>query len=177
MKTRFILVPALLALALAGCGGRSAKDDVTAAYCPQPMTVQDAQRITRFKDGPGRDPRDIVFEAVLGATSVGCTLRSNQMEIELVLRILATAGPSVTAGQTAVPYFVRMIDGRGTVVQGQDFIADFKLLPANPRGASQEELVLRIPFQTVTDVAAFRIAVGLKPSPQELEFNRRAAAR
>ena len=57
------------------------------------------------------------------------------------------------------------------------FLAYFKLSAANPRGASQEELALHVPFQSVTDVAAYRIAVGLKPSQQELEFNRRAGVR
>ncbi len=182
MDRKFSLAPALLlvtvlALATSACGGRSEKDDTAAAYCPQPMTVQDASRITRFKPGPGRDPRDVVFEAALTASGVSCTLRTTQMDVDLVLRIAVTAGPSVAVTATGVPYFVRVLDGRGQVVQGQDFVADFKLSSANPRGTSQEELTLRLPFQTVTDVAAFRIAIGLRPSADELQFNRRATAR
>lgn len=178
MTRKLLLAPALLlALATAGCGGRSDKDDTAAAYCPQAMMVQDASRITRFKPGPGRDPRDVVFEAALTASGTACTLRSNQMDIDLVLRIAVTAGPSVAGAATGVPYFVRVVDARGQVVQGQDFMADFKLSSANPRGTSQEELTLRLPFQTVTDVAAYRIAIGLKPSADELQFNRRASVR
>ena len=55
---------ALAALLLAGCGS-SAKEQQAASYCPQPLTVQDAQRLIRFKEGPGRDPRDVMFEASL----------------------------------------------------------------------------------------------------------------
>ena len=47
---------ALAALVLAGCGS-SAKEQQAASYCPQPLTVQDAQSLTRFKEGAGRDPR------------------------------------------------------------------------------------------------------------------------
>jgi hypothetical protein len=177
MTKAYLFLALTVPFLLAGCGGRSSKDDVTAAYCPQPMTVQDAQRITRFKDGPGRDPRDVVYEAALVQTAVGCTMKSNMMDVDVVLRIVANAGPSVAQGATAVPYFVRVLDGRGNIVQGTDFVADFKLSTSNPRGASQEELTVHLPFQSVADVAAFRIAVGLKPSAAELQYNRRATAR
>ena len=75
-----------------------------------------------------------------------------------------SAGPSVTPGQTRVPYFVRVLDGSGTVVQGQDFTADFKLSSASPRGESREELALTMPFGELKDLTGYRIAVGLKPT-------------
>jgi hypothetical protein len=70
---------------------------------------------------------------------------------------------------TSVPYFVRVIDSSGAIVQGQEFTADFRLSPSNPRGTSQEELSL-----TLSRSVAYRIAVGLKPTREELEYNRRA---
>ena len=51
-----------LALALASCGGGPPPPSFV---CPPPLTVQDAGRITHFRDGAGRDPRDIAYEAVL----------------------------------------------------------------------------------------------------------------
>ena len=55
--------PVALALFLSACGGKS--EDSATAYCPAPFTVQDAGRLTHFKDGPGRDPRDVEYEAAL----------------------------------------------------------------------------------------------------------------
>jgi hypothetical protein len=40
-----------------------------------------------------------------------------------------------------------------------------------------EELSLTLPFATNADLGGYRIAVGLKPTPEELQFNRRAASR
>jgi len=177
MKKMKILSPALLALILAGCGGKSDKEDVATNYCPTPLTVQDASHLTRFKDGPGRDPRDIVFEADIGNASVTCSVAKNQLQVDMVVRVAATAGPSVVQGQTRVPYFVRVISPSGSVVQGQDFNADFKLSQASPRGASQEELTVRLPFSKPSDLGGYRVAVGLKPTQEELDFNRRAVAR
>ena len=177
MKKTTILTPALLVLVLAGCGGKSSKENVASNYCPTPLTVQDASHLTRFKDGPGRDPRDIVFEADIGGASVACSVNKNQLQVDLTVRVAATAGPSVTSGQTRVPYFVRVIGPGGGVTQGQDFYADFKLSAASPRGASQEELTLRLPFNKSDDLGGYRVAVGLKPTPEELDYNRRAVAR
>lgn len=161
-----------LALALASCGGGPPPPSFV---CPPPLTVQDAGRITHFRDGAGRDPRDIAYEAVLVRAGSACSLSKNAVDVTLVMIVSVSAGPSVTPGQTRVPYFVRVIDGRGTVVQGQDFTADFRLSSANPRGESREELSLSLPFGQINDLTGYRIAVGLKPTPEELNYNRRAA--
>jgi hypothetical protein len=167
------LVLAALALAVAGCGP-SAKEEIAATYCPIPFSVQDAVSLTRFRAGSGRDPGDVVFEAGLGEASSACTLGKAQMELTLRVQVAAVAGPAVGGGAVSVPYFVRVLNASGAIVQGREFEATFKLSAARPRGASMEELTLRLPFDKPSDVAAYRIAVGLKPTPEELDYNRRA---
>jgi hypothetical protein len=169
--------PVLLALALSGCGGNKKDEAVAGSYCPSPFLVQDAQSITRFKPGPGRDPRDIAFQASLTGTGVACEVSRGKLDVTLKLRVVVNAGPSVGAGTTSVPYFVRLLDGSGGVSEGQDFNADFKLSTSSPRGGSVEEITLSIPYNVPSDLGAYRVAVGLKPTPDELEYNRRAVAR
>jgi hypothetical protein len=175
LKSYLCAAPVALALLLSACGGKS--EDSATAYCPAPFTVQDAGRLTHFREGPGRDPRDVEYEAVLTGAGTKCSLRRNQMDVTLVMRVAATAGPAAVAGQTRVPYFVRVIGASGQVVQGQDFTADFKLSSANPRGQSQEELTLTLPFNQISELGSYRIAVGLKPSMEELDYNRRQGQR
>ncbi len=175
-----LLAPVALALSLSGCGwfgGGSKSEDAGEFYCPAPLTVQDAERLTHFKDGPGRDPRDIAYEAVLAGSRTTCELSRRQLSVTLFLRIAVNAGPSVGAGTTRVPYFVRVINAGGTVVQGQEFTADFRLSASNPRGSSQEELALQLPYNQISDLGGYRIAVGLKPTQEELNYNRRATGR
>ena len=93
------------------------------------------------------------------------------------MRISVNAGPSVRAGTTQVPYFVRVINNSGAVVQGQEFTADFRLSSANPRGTSQEELSLQLPYNQISDLGGYRIAIGLKPTQDELNYNRGATGR
>jgi alkanesulfonate monooxygenase SsuD/methylene tetrahydromethanopterin reductase-like flavin-dependent oxidoreductase (luciferase family) len=167
---------AAIALGLAGCGS-SSKDQQAASYCPPPLTVQDAQSLTRFKEGAGRDPRDVMFEASLVAADTKCQVRRNKLDVDVTLRIAVNAGPSVGTGVTRVPFFVRVIDANGTVVQGSDQFADYKISATSPRGLSQEEMAVGLPYSSLSDLGGYRIAVGLKPSQQELDYNRRSGAR
>src|SRR5260370_35583676 len=109
MKKLKILAPALLAFAVAGCGGKSAQEDIASNYCPTPLTVKDASHLTHFKDGPGRDPRDIVFEADIGNASASCSISKNQLQVDLNVRVATLPGPSVEAGAARGPYFARVI--------------------------------------------------------------------
>jgi hypothetical protein len=154
-----------LALTLVACGGGTS--EVTYA-CPQPFTVQDAGRLTHFNDGPGRDPRDIAYEASIVGAATKCSVSRSRVDVTLFLRISVSAGPSGGGGRTSVPYFVRVLDAANNVVQSQEFSADFRLTAGNPRGSSQEELTLTLPVD-----GGYRIAVGLKPTPEELNYNRR----
>ncbi len=175
MTHRFIPL-VLVAVALGACGG-SKETEVAASYCPSTLTVQDASRLTRFKAGPGRDPRDVMFEAIVVAADTQCKVSRNRLEVDVAVRIAVNAGPSIGQGVTQVPFFVRVLDGRGAVVVGRDELADYKVSTSSPRGVSQEELSVMIPFNEVKDLGGYRIAVGLKPTAAELDYNRRAAAR
>lgn len=155
---------ALLALTLAACG--SGTPEVT-YYCPEPFTVQDAGRLTHFKDGAGRDPRDVAYEASILGAATKCALSRNRLDVTLFLRVSASAGPSVDSGRVSIPYFVRVLDSANNVVQSQEFNADFRLTSGSPRGSSQEELTFSVPRE-----GGYRIAVGLKPTLEELNYNR-----
>lgn len=174
-----LVVPAMLALSLvlAGCGGRSAKEQLAADYCPTPFSVQDAQTLTRFRPGSGQDPRDVVFDSALISATSACSLGKNRMNVNLVLLVAASPGPAVGSGAVSVPYFVRVLDASNTIVQGREFTADFKMSANSPRRVSKEELTLELPFAKPADAASYRIAVGLKPTPEELNYNRRSSAR
>jgi hypothetical protein len=109
------------------------------------------------------------------AVGTACKLGRNQMDVDVIMRIAVNAGPSVGTGVTQVPFFVRVLDSGGAVIKGRDELADYRLTQASPRGVSQEELSVELPFSAVSDLGGYRIAVGLKPSAEELEYNRRAA--
>src|SRR5262245_43578619 len=97
-KLVFSLGSLALAFTLSACGG---SDDSEVSYCPQPLTVADANRITHFKEGAGRDPRDIAYEAMLTGVRATCEAGRRQLLVNLVVRVAAVAGPSVQSGVTS----------------------------------------------------------------------------
>jgi len=111
-----VFAPAVLALTLAACGGGTPE---VVYSCPQPFTVQDAERLTHFKEGAGRDPRDIAYEASIVGSVTKCSLSRNRVDVTLFMRISVSAGPSASAGRTSVPYFVRVLDANNNVVQSR----------------------------------------------------------
>jgi hypothetical protein len=161
-----------LVLSLAACGP-SQKEITADAYCPTPFTVEDARTLTRFAAGASQDPRNVLFEAELGAVGFACKLGKNQMELNLTLQIGVNAGPA-NQGVASVPYFVRVLGANNAVMQGREFNADFKFSKSSPRGVSQEQLTLHLPFAQIGDMMNYRIAVGLRPTQQELDYTRRA---
>ncbi len=160
---------------VAACG--SSEDDAANIYCPAPFTVQDAGRLTHFKDGAGRDPRDVEYEAALNGVGTKCDASAQS---DGSRRWSCASWSTPDPRWCRVPCACRTSCAcwaPGQVAQGQDFTADFKLSGSNPRGQSQEELTLTLPFTKVSEVAAYRIAVGIKPTQEELEYNRRQGQR
>ena len=53
-------------------------------------------------------------------------------------------------------------------------ITNRDLLRPASYGASIEEISLTLPYDNPSDLGGYRIAVGLKPTQEELQYNRRA---
>ncbi|MDF3074363.1 MAG: hypothetical protein K0S54_2030, partial [Alphaproteobacteria bacterium] len=74
--------PARVALAFgavliaAGCSSK-AQEARNAASCPKAYIVGDASSLVRFKQGPGRDPTDVLFRADVMRAENKCEFSRN----------------------------------------------------------------------------------------------------
>ncbi len=168
-----LLASALVAAGLAGCGPSVAERSNLRASCPQAMRVQDAATLTRFKPGAGRDRTDVLFQADIGKVDVACSPRKNRVDVDLTLQIVVAEGPALKERVANLGYFVRLLDPSGNIVQGRNFTADYRFAGNRTREASSEQIALNIPLAEGQAGGAFTIAVGLLPTPEELDFNRR----
>ncbi|HJQ58807.1 MAG TPA: hypothetical protein VJ890_18010 [Vineibacter sp.] len=168
-----LLALGVLSAALAGCGRSLEEQSILRASCPQAMRVQDAASLTRFRPDAGRDRTDVLFQAELGKVDIACNLRRNRVDVDLTVEIIVTEGPALRERAANVGYFVRLVDPSGAVVQGRNFAADYKFAGNRNRAGSSEQLSLTIPLAEGQDGGGFTVAVGLLPTPQELDYNRR----
>lgn len=177
LRLPLLLAPALAAAALSGCGPSTAERSNIRASCPQAMRVQDASTLTRFRPGAGRDRTDVLFQAEIGKVDVACNPRSRRVDVDVTLEIMVTEGPALKERVANLGYFVRLLDPAGTVVQGRNFTADYRFVGNRNREASSEQIAVNIPLAEGQAGGAYTIAVGLLPTAEELDYNRRGADR
>ena len=163
-----------LLLALASCGGG---DGEFAPACPGASIVRDGGDLRRYR-GPGQDLTDLVLEARItgfkgrcGRADAGAVLATVAVGIEL------TRGPAARGRITEISYFVAVSQGE-RILDKRVFSVGAEF-PSNTERVrlTGDEVELRLPTPAGTDASAYRIQVGLQLTPEELEANRRRAAR
>jgi hypothetical protein len=174
-----LAVSGILALGLPACG--SADNPGPPPPCPRIVTVGDAGHLTRFQ-GPGRDVKDVQFEAQVGAISSQCVYivepDSNKTRIETTMQVqtIASRGPAMAGKSAQFQYFIGIAKLGATaptpILARQAFDVDIELEGNDTRAQSVDELTETIPLQSGENGDNYVIYVGLVLTPEELKFNR-----
>ncbi len=171
-----LLAPALVAAALTGaCSSNEAK---FAPVCPPLSLLADGADLTRFA-GAGRDVTDRVLEARITGVEATCRRGRRDGEIVAALRVQATLarGPAAQGRTAQVPYFLAVMQD-DTVVDRQAFALRSGFPPnVDVVRVAGDELELRFPAAAAQEPGRWHIYVSLQLTPEELEYNRRMAAR
>lgn len=168
-RTLFVLA---LALVLSGCGSNWFKRKEPLP-CPAGSIVKDASRKVAYRDGPGRDITDVLFEASLPRVLLSCSYDDRGVEVTTVLTIVAARGPANTTRRADVTYFAAIIDPDGKIVAKSEFQSVLQFPVNIDRGSTSEELVQRIPLRKDVPADDYTIALGFQLNREELEANRR----
>lgn len=178
---RFMLLPALGLATFLAVGACTTNEELqqTAISCPQAMRVLDAARLTRFRDGRGRDPTDVMVEAEISDVGLRCSVDGSRIDMEIRVRMVAVEGPALatqTPRTAPLRYFVALIDPYRRIVTRSEFAADFQFEGNRTRIATMDELTHRINLVKGEPTLGYQIAVGFVLSQDEVDYNRRAAA-
>jgi hypothetical protein len=169
-----LAVSGILSLGLVACGG--ADNPGPPPPCPRIVTVSDAAHLTRFQ-GPGRDVKDVQFEAQIGELRSSCVYivePDNKTRIETTLQVqtIASRGPAMAAKSAQFQYFVAIAKiGAGPLAR-QAFDVEIGLEGNDVRAQSVDELTETIPLLSGENGDNYAIYVGLVLTPEELKFNR-----
>lgn len=171
---------AILSVALlAACGTLTQLEPTAARPCPQVRVLGDAEQITVFRDGPGRDVLDIEYEAQIIQLAGECIYRKDgTISITFAPAFRVSLGAADTDRQAEFEYFVAIIRRADNTVLNK---AVFNLAVSAPPGQSQlrfrdGEVDLSIPLREGENGAAFQVLLGLQLTEAQLEYNRRQAA-
>ncbi len=176
------LLAAGLALAfLAGCSG---DDDKDAVPCPSARVMGEPSELTRFRDGPGRDPTDILFEASFVQVAGSCNYGAKGGEIDVELNVLIDIlrGQANEKGEVDLRYFVAVTEYGSTgeggapqpTVHGRKAFPVQATFPQARRNIRfKDVLEITIPRPDARSARNYVLYLGFELTPEELTYNKR----
>lgn len=167
-----LAVPFLLGLA--GCGGDDAQ---FAPACPSAAIVRDGADLTRYR-GPGQDLTDLTLNGRITGLQGKCNRADRGAVLATVtVGIELTRGPAAPGRTADLAYFVAVSQGE-RILDKRVFALRAEFPPNTDRvRLTGDDVELRLPTPPGMDASAYRIQVGLQLTPDELDRNRRRAAR
>jgi len=159
----------LSCLVLAGCG---AILDDPPGPCPVATQVQDASRLTRFKEGSG-DLSDVLFEVGIDNVAYACEYDGDEaVDMVVTLTMVAAEGPANTENAATYHYFVAVATTDRQILAREDFAITVPFEGNTTRVKVTETVEPRIPLQPNETGANYRVFVGLAVTEAELQYNR-----
>ncbi|HCH56693.1 MAG TPA: hypothetical protein DEV64_06355 [Rhodospirillaceae bacterium] len=162
-----------LCLLAAACGVFK-KDQLYA--CPAVFILQDAQNLTRFKPGPGRDIIDIRFEAEIFDFRGKCGFNEDDgiwaVEVELLVQISVEKGPANRQREIEFEYFVVLPAFEGKPGGKRIFTVKGQFEEGRTKLVYQDDVALNLPLKNPNDGGKTEIVFGFQLTPDELKFNR-----
>ena len=144
--------------------------------CPGVFILQDAQNLTRFKPGLGRDITDIQFEAEISNFRGQCGYDDDDgkwtVDVELLVQISVERVVANSQSDISFEYFVVLPNFDGELSNKQIFPVKGNFEEGRTRLVYEDNVVLRIPLQKPNEGARIEIVLGIQLSPNELNFNR-----
>jgi hypothetical protein len=167
---------AAVAVLITGC---SKYKDADEAPCPAAKVLGEPSELTRFRDGPGRDPTDVLFEARMMRVIGECAYDQDGGEIEIQLEVImeVVRGATFADGNIDYRYFVAVAEwlpggGRAPAIHGREAFAVRAKIPSGRRGLRYNDLLeITIPRPDARDVRNYVLYLGFELTKDELSHN------
>jgi len=161
---------------LAGCGAyeRIAGKEKQQAACPVSGVLQDADRLTAFAPGAGRDLTDVQLEARIDNIATSCLFdpNTNGFNVDMRVQFIASRGPAATESTARFNYFVAIADENEEILARESFDKPLDFADNRRQLVNVDELTFNIPRRGDAFLSDYSIYVGMQLTPEQLEFNR-----
>lgn len=167
------LLAAGAAIALLG----ACAPDRTVPPCPSVRVDNATANVTQFRDGPGRDVGDIVYQAEIVSYEGSCTQDlendEGEAEVEMEVAFALAAGAAAPPGDIPLYYFVAIPQ----LFPDPAAKRIFEVRRESPGGATKaqrwtETITMTLPVTKARPAAAYDIYVGFQLTDEQLAFNR-----
>lgn len=171
---RFLrLLPVLLLVPLAaGCNVFN-KSSAPEFGCPSGEVPREASKVTRFRDGPGRDLTDIVVEGEIYDILIQCKREKQTVAVDLQIGFSATRGPADRSRRADFEYWVAIVDSQRNVLSREAGRVRFDFKDNRMKlNFVSDEMEPLIPFKDPKEAGNYYVVVGFQLTPEELAWNR-----
>ena len=140
--------------------------------CPRVALLNDAAKMTRYRDGQGRDLTDVLYEARVQDVKSGCKYADGRVRVEAMIDIIAQRGPAFDGANAQVPFFVAVIDEAQNIIAKKNFDSEVEFRDGRRRAGVREEIDQTVFLKEGEHGPEYEIIVGLQVSEQQLQQNR-----
>lgn len=143
--------------------------------CPDVLTLRDAGSMVRYREGPGRDLTDVVFEARVAGFSGECDYAKDRSSVTLDLGVAfeVLRGPANESRTATFEYFVAVPAFHPAPQGKQNFTATVEFTGNTGRMRTGERIKLVIPMEKGKTGEDYPVYVGFQLSEEELRDNRK----
>jgi hypothetical protein len=176
---RFLrILPVVLLVPLAaGCNVLNRSSEANFG-CPSGEVPREASKVTRFRDGPGRDLTDIVVEGEIYDILIQCKREKQTVAVDLQIGFSATRGPADRSRRADFDYWVAIVDGQRNVLSREAGRVRFDFKDNRMKlSYVSDEMEPLIPFKDPKEPSGYFIVVGFQLTPEEMAWNRSQAAK
>lgn len=176
LRARFgpLATLAFVAGTLSSCG----LFDTTPQFdCPMVGMPRETATLTRFREGPGRDLTDVVFDAGIADVKIACNYTSKGANIDLNVLLSAERGPANTSRTATVPYFIAIVDPSRNILAKEVFTKTLTFQPNVSRATDVDQTQELIPLPRGKSAERYGIVVGMQLTGDEVEYNRNKTLR
>ena len=163
-----------MALGLAACGEsiNPFSKDVIDVGCPAIGALKEAEALTRFRDGPGRDLTDVRFEARIGRTVGKCKVTQSKLlaEVNAGIELFAERGPALDRAVEPLEYFIAIQAPNGEIATRQSFTVDVDFSKGLQEIRKVDYLTFEIPNATAANLRGYKVYFGIQMTKPEWDY-------
>ena len=189
-RVRFLLIAAVGLSALTGCSDTGIfGSKIVPPNCPTVSILEDANRITVYRPGPGRDIADIVYEARLLGVEGDCayeidkkaktTVETTYKAVTMMMRprFIVTPGPALTGFSIPIHYFVAMPEFYPNPEGRADFSRNVETSSTRTQvDVTDANIEIRVPLNEKRRGESIGVFVGFVLTEDQLRENRSRAS-